>query len=98
MCNLNNKHDVVSIKFEDPSEIEIPNIGMVKLHDSESKKAVWVDSASDRIKRIMKSSNQKARRNLNIFFNKNKIDFIPINTAYGYIDPLILFFTRRSNN
>jgi|TARA_B110000467_G_scaffold141029_1_gene141473 uncharacterized protein (DUF58 family) len=98
LCNLNNKHDVVSIKFEDPSEIEIPNIGMVKLHDSESKKAVWVDSASDRIKRIMKSSNQKARRNLNIFFNKNKIDFIPINTAYGYIDPLILFFTRRSNN
>ena len=98
LCNLNNKHDVVSIKFEDPSEIQIPNIGMIKLHDSESKKSVWIDTNSKKIKGIMKSFNQAAKTNLKIFFNKNKIDFIPINTAHGYIEPLIYFFTRRGSH
>ena len=56
LCHLNNKHDVVSIKFDDPSEIKLPDIGMVKLHDSETQKSVWVDSKSKNIRTIMKSS------------------------------------------
>ena len=39
LCHLNNKHDVVSIKFDDPSEIYIPNLGIIKIHDSENQKS-----------------------------------------------------------
>ena len=98
LCHLNNKHDVVSIKFDDPSEIELPNIGMVKFHDSETQESVWIDSTSKKIKTLMKSSIIDADKNLKQFFNKNKIDFIPINTALGYIEPLVSFFTRRTHN
>ena len=98
LCQLNNKHDVVSIKFDDPSEIKLPDIGMVKLHDSETQKSVWVDSRSKNLRTIMKSSILESNRKLKQFFNKNKIDFIHINTAHGYIEPLVSFFTRRSSN
>ena len=98
LCHLNNKHDVVSIKFDDPSEIQMPNLGMVKFHDSETQKSVWIDSTSKKARAIMKSSIIESDKGLRQFFNKNKIDFIPINTTHGYIEPLVSFFTRRSSS
>ena len=97
LCHLNNKHDVISIKFDDPSEIQLPNIGMVKFHDAETQQSVWVDSASQNVRTTMKNSALEADIKLKQFFNKNKIDFIRINTAQGYIEPLVSFFTRRAS-
>lgn len=97
LCNLNNKHDVVSIKFDDPSEKVIPELGVIKLHDSETQKSIWVDSNSKTIRESMRNSILENDKTLKRFFNKNNIDFIPINTENGYIEPLVSFFTRRSN-
>ena len=98
LCHLNNRHDVVSIKFDDPSELNMPNLGMIKIHDSENQKSVWVDTSSNTIRNIMKTSILDADKTLKQFFNKNKIDFIPINTSNGYIEPLVSFFTHRTSN
>jgi uncharacterized protein (DUF58 family) len=98
LCHLNNKHDVISIKFDDYSEKEIPNLGMIKLHDSETQRSIWVDSNSKRLRELMKIAVLENDKTLKRYFDKNKIDFIPINTESGYIEPLVSFFTRRISN
>ncbi len=98
LCHLNNKHDVISIKFDDSSEKEIPNLGMIKLHDSETQRSIWVDSKSKRLRELMKIAVLENDKTLKRYFDKNKIDFIPINTESGYIEPLVSFFTRRISN
>lgn len=98
LCHLNNKHDVISIKFDDSSEKEIPNLGMIKLHDSETQRSIWVDSKSKRLRALMKIAVLENDKTLKRYFDKNKIDFIPINTESGYIEPLVSFFTRRISN
>jgi uncharacterized protein (DUF58 family) len=98
LCHLNNKHDVISIKFDDSSEQEIPNLGMIKLHDSETQRSIWVDSKSKRLRALMKIAVLENDKTLKRYFDKNKIDFIPINTESGYIEPLVSFFTRRISN
>jgi uncharacterized protein (DUF58 family) len=98
LCHLNNKHDVISIKFDDCSEKEIPNLGMIKLHDSETQQSIWVDSKSKRLRELMKIAIVENDKTLKRYFDKNKIDFIPINTESGYIEPLVSFFTRRISN
>ena len=98
LCHLNNKHDVISIKFDDSSEKEIPNLGMIKLHDSETQRSIWVDSKSKRLRELMKIAVIENDKTLKRYFDKNKIDFIPINTESGYIEPLVSFFTRRISN
>ena len=98
LCHLNNKHDVISIKFDDSSEKEIPNLGMIKLHDSETQRSIWVDSKSKRLRGLMKIAVLENDKTLKRYFDKNKIDFIPINTESGYIEPLVSFFTRRISN
>tara|TARA_B110001454_G_C12603368_1_gene385491 strand:- start:28 stop:900 length:873 start_codon:yes stop_codon:yes gene_type:complete len=98
LCHLNNKHDVISIKFDDSSEKEIPNLGMIKLHDSETQRSIWVDSKSKHLRELMKIAVLENDKTLKRYFDKNKIDFIPINTESGYIEPLVSFFTRRISN
>ena len=98
LCHLNNKHDVISIKFDDSSEKEIPNLRMIKLHDSETQRSIWVDSKSKRLRKLMKIAVIENDKTLKRYFDKNKIDFIPINTESGYIEPLVSFFTRRISN
>ena len=98
LCHLNNKHDVISIKFDDSSEKEIPNLGMIKLHDSETQQSIWVDSKSKHLRELMKITVLENDKILKRYFDKNKIDFIPINTESGYIEPLVSFFTRRISN
>ena len=68
LCYLNNKHDVVSIKFDDPSEVEMPNLGMVKFHDSETQKSIWVDSTSKKNRSKMKRSILESDKGLRQFW------------------------------
>ena len=68
---------------------------MIKLHDSETQRSIWVDSKSKRLRELMKIAVLENDKTLKRYFDKNKIDFIPINTESGYIEPLVSFFTRR---
>jgi len=92
---LNNKHDLISVKITDPSENNFPNIGLVKLHDSESKETFWIDSSTSALQELMANQNESKNNMIISFFKKNKIDYININSEKGYIDPLITFFNER---
>ena len=42
----NNKHDMIGIRISDPAEELIPNIGLIKVEDPETKEKIWVDILS----------------------------------------------------
>lgn len=91
----NQKHDLICIQLTDPSEIEIPNLGLIKMHDVETGDTFWVDSSNPKFRKEMKinfdvKTNDKAQ-----FFRKNKIDHVMINTSKSYIEPLVEFFNKR---
>ncbi len=92
LCHLNKKHDLVSIHLEDPSEALLPELGLIKIHDTESQHSYWVDATSVG---EMEKINLNAKNERKKFFKRNKIDLISIDTSKGYIEPLIDFFTRR---
>jgi uncharacterized protein (DUF58 family) len=91
----NQKHDLICIQLTDPSEIEIPNLGLIKMHDVETGDTFWVDSSNPKFRQEMKlnfdvKTNEKAQ-----FFRKNKIDHVMINTSKSFIEPLVEFFNKR---
>ena len=91
----NRKHDLICIQLIDPSEIEIPDIGLIKLHDVETGETFWVDSSNQRASTEMKHHFSGEVEKRNSFFKKNGIDHILINTQKSYIEPLISFFNQR---
>jgi uncharacterized protein (DUF58 family) len=92
---INKKHDLINIQILDKAEIAIPKLGMVKFHDAETQKSAWIDTNNKQVQNISTKYIQNKNKVIKEFCKKNKIDFISIDTAEGYLNPLELFFSSR---
>ena len=91
----NNKHDMIGIRISDPAEELIPNMGLIKIEDPETKEKVWVDISSkkDRVKHL--STIQKKWNDFQEECNRNQFDVIDVSTQRDYVEPLMEFFKKR---
>ena len=92
---INKKHDLINIQILDKAEIAIPKLGMVKFHDAETQKSAWIDTNNKQVQNITTKYIQNKNKIIKEFCKKNKIDFISIDTAEGYLNPLEQFFSTR---
>ena len=92
---INKKHDLINIQIFDKAEIVIPKLGMVKFHDAETQKSAWIDTNNKQVQNISTKYIQNKNKVIKEFCKKNKIDFISIDTAEGYLNPLEQFFSTR---
>jgi uncharacterized protein (DUF58 family) len=90
-----NKHDVVALKVFDPVETVIPDVGLIKVADSETGAEKWIDTSSwstrDAYSEWWKSH---LERNRNIF-KRCAVDATEFRTDMDYVKPLMNFFKNR---
>lgn len=91
----NKKHDIVALRIYDKREIELPDIGLVKLQDTETGAIRWVDTSNKNVRNQFYANAKKREEQLKEIFNKSGVDTAYINTADSYIKPLINLFKRR---
>jgi uncharacterized protein (DUF58 family) len=89
------KHDLVAIRLFDEREKELPNVGLLKIKDSETGKSIWVDSGSAEFRKFYKSEALRREENILTTFRKNGVDHTSIATHENYVKPLIDLFKRR---
>jgi hypothetical protein len=89
------KHDLVAIRLFDEREKELPNVGLLKIQDSETGKSIWVDSGSAEFRKFYKSEALRREENILTTFRKNGVDHTSIATHENYVKPLIDLFKRR---
>jgi uncharacterized protein (DUF58 family) len=90
-----NKHDIVALKIYDPVEQVIPDIGMIKISDSETGEEKWIDTSS----RTTRETYEKWWSNHNISvknaFKRCGVDSAELRTDIDYVKPLIKLFENR---
>ena len=91
----NRKHDLVALRIADHHELNIPDIGLVKLRDNESGKLVWVDTGSKSVRKQLQINHRRFEAELKDLFNKSGVDYTNIYTHEGYIKPLMTLFKNR---
>lgn len=91
----NKKHDLIALKINDKTELEIPEVGLIKLKDNETGKIVWADTSSKEFQKQFKVNVLKREQNMKDKFNKCGVDYCDIYTHEGYIKPLMNLFKRR---
>jgi uncharacterized protein (DUF58 family) len=91
----NKKHDVVALRIIDKAELEIPNIGLVKLKDNESGNIMWVDTSSKIFRTQFKANQLRFDATIKDVFNRSGIDATSIYTHESYIKPLMNLFKNR---
>ena len=91
----NNKHDMIGIRISDPAEELIPNIGLIKVEDPETKEKIWVDISSKKDRDSHLSEIQNKWNNFQEECNRNQFDVIDVSTERDYVEPLMDFFRKR---
>ncbi|MDQ2666228.1 MAG: DUF58 domain-containing protein [Gemmatimonadota bacterium] len=92
---LAQRHDVVAVTVDDPSEQELPDIGQARFVDPETGLTIDVDTSDTKVRaRFAEAVAEElsARKKL---LRRLAIDEIPVRTDGGVVDPLIKFFRTR---
>ena len=90
-----NKHDIVALKVFDPVETAIPDIGLIKVSDSETGEERWIDTSSRAARNAYQkwwSDHSEEIRNI---FSKCGVDTAYLSTGEDYVKPLIQLFEKR---
>ncbi len=91
----NNKHDMVALRVFDPYEKELPNLGIVKLYDSEKGTVRWVNSSSANVRDRYRKSYEVFEQQLSDDLRKAGIDHASLATDGKYLAALNQLFLSR---
>jgi uncharacterized protein (DUF58 family) len=92
---LAQRHDVVAVTVDDPSEHTLPDVGQARFIDPETGQTLDVNTSDPGVRAKFASAVAEelaARRKI---LRRLSIDEIPLQTDQGVVDPLIKFFRTR---
>jgi len=92
---LSRKHDFIAVEIIDPRELELPQVGLVKLRDAESGEERWVDTTSREVRDGFRDFWREHREGYHKLFLRNRVDSITIRVDKPYIKPIVDFFKLR---
>jgi uncharacterized protein (DUF58 family) len=90
-----NKHDIVALKVYDPVERTIPDIGLVKVLDSETGEEEWVDTTSGFTRKAYEEWWLKHIDSVRNIFKRCGVDSAELRTDLDYVKPLVKLFENR---
>ncbi len=93
---VSRKHETVAVVVRDPCEDEIPDLGLVDLHDPETGEVLTVDSSSPVFRRAyaLQMKEQMAHREREL--RKAQVDRIDVIAGEDFVDPLIGYFRKKN--
>ena len=92
----NRRHDVVALQLYDQRMAELPDVGIIKMRDSESGQEMYVDTSSKKIRLAHRDWWTKQQLRLREMFAMSGIDNVSIRTDEDYVKALMGLFRRRS--
>jgi uncharacterized protein (DUF58 family) len=90
-----NKHDIVALKIYDPLEQAMPDIGLVKVSDSETGEEKWIDTSSLSTRKAYEKWWTGHIDTIKNIFKRCGVDSAEFRTDLDYVKPLIMLFEKR---
>jgi uncharacterized protein (DUF58 family) len=92
---VSKKHDMVGLRIYDVREMELPNIGLMKVKDAETGQFTWIDTGSQRVRNSYKDLYKKRQAELNDLLMRAGVDNVSIAAHEDYVKPLMRLFKKR---
>lgn len=89
------RHDLIGVHVYDPSEQELPNVGLLKVRDAETNEMYWLDTSSRRIRENYAHDFAAKRQACQEAFRRCGSDLIDLRTDKPYVKALMNFFKKR---
>ncbi|MEZ6062843.1 MAG: DUF58 domain-containing protein [Planctomycetaceae bacterium] len=91
------KHDIIPVVISDPREGEMPDVGLVRLRDSETGEVVMLDTSSRRNRDEFANLYRQQTEARDAMFRRQKLEPIHLTTGHDLVEPLRKYFHRREN-
>lgn len=91
----NRKHDVTAIQVYDKRETNLPDVGLIKMTDSERNIDKWVDTSSASVRKSYNKWWYERQLNMNITAQRCKVQIASIATDEDYVKALMGLFKKR---
>ncbi len=91
----NKRHDIVAVTITDPREIDLPDVGIIRLNDAETGEDFIIDTGDSNFRRQYKQDNLKRIKEREGLLRSINVDNIDIYTDRPYTMELIKFFRMR---
>ena len=92
---LGQRHDVVAVTVEDPSELELPDIGLARLIDPETGETIDIDTSDPKVRSAFDWNVNEEREERKHLLRRLAIDEVPVRTDGSIVEPLFRFFRAR---
>ena len=92
----NRKHDVVAIQVYDQRARELPDVGLMKVVDSETGYEQYVDTGSKTLRQAYHKYWKNRQAQLEDTFNKSNVDHVSVATDEDFVKALLVLFKQRS--
>lgn len=90
------RHDVVAIRVYDKLEASLPNIGLIRISDTETNQEKWIDAGSKATREAFAANYNRRMKELDDAFTKSGVDHVAIPCDEDYVKPLMTLFKKRS--
>ena len=91
----NRKHDMIGIRISDPAEKNLPDMGLIKVHDSETGDMFWADLSSTEERNAFSQSITNKWEAFDNECGRSRLDVINVGTDADFVEPLMTYFQRR---
>jgi uncharacterized protein (DUF58 family) len=91
-----NKHDIIGMKIYDKMDMQLPDIGLLRITDAETGEQKWIDTGNKLVRYEYEKEIFKITDYSNETFKKAGSDLLHVRTDEDYIKVLQKFFISRS--
>ncbi|MEM7416030.1 MAG: DUF58 domain-containing protein [Gemmatimonadota bacterium] len=91
-------HDVVAIRIADPKAVELPNVGMIAVHDPETGARRVIQSSRRSERDRFRNAAIAARVAIDDLFRELGVDHVDLDPTTDYLPELIGHFRRRARS
>lgn len=92
---LARKHDLIVIHLYDQRETALPRLGIIPVHDLESRKVFWANTSSAQFRNQIKGTFETSKLLLEQICKENKANYLAIESSEDYVSKLIKLFKIR---
>lgn len=89
------KHDVTAIQVYDKRETSLPNVGLMKVLDSETGEQKWINTSSSKVRNLYKKWWYERQLVMNETLQRCRVDVASVATDEDYAKSLMALFKKR---
>ena len=89
------RHDIIGVHIADPSEEQLPPVGLLRAVDAETGERIWLDTSDDATRNRYAMWYLENFKYFKTIFAKTGVDSVSIRTTESYVNALLKFFQAR---